>query len=874
MTTKEQEFYDALADVFVGEEIEGESGYINLMQIKSEYFKEYVCPQIHEDIEALLNEHPGFRQELFDKLYDFFHRYFSETGSIYFRYTPLHQKVYERVYDGDGNEIGIEPCVTYDHDYDHVYSSEKDVIVFWKTRMLYYVKSDRLFNSLEVETDGWTFFFDVSGMEHKRANENRDLVYRFREVAEDGTIVLRVVYATGNKKTKSEEILTALRKEGQDVSADVLERAFRVFAKQSQVDYFINKDAGNFLREQFDLWMYRYLFAGKNVWREERIEQLQGLKRIAYQIIRFISQFEDELVRVWKKPKFVLSSNYVIAVRTLRQLVSEDESSGLMATVVDQALSGGEFQEDLTQTIREVYKEPLQNLYVGEVRFSESGIELGYVKRFDTQEEAEAFAAEAQQGGEAVEKETTEEGTDYYARYENERLMTMISWDRVYIDTQYFPEEFKAHLLELIVERNKLDEVLDGFLVKSDNYQALQSLLPRFREKVQLVYMDPPFNTEDSGFQYLDKFLDSSWLSMMKNRLDLAREFLVEDGSLYLHLDHNADYYGRYLLDDILGEDCFQREITWNTSRVISGFKTQANNWIRQHDVILFYGRSDEPKFKKLWRLYKEEEEIADEFGHLDLIGPERNDLHVERYSADFSERIEQVPVGEHSVMRIGDVWNDILSMIYTQLMTRENWSFDNQKPENLLRRIIQSATDPRDFVMDPFAGSGTTVAAAHKLDRRWIGIEMGEYFETTMLMRMKAVVFGDRRPFLSRDTGWHGGGFFKYYELEQYEDVLRNASYVKDVVPFDNPYEDPYEQYVFLRDLKMLKALEIDHEQKVVKVDLSKLYDDIDVPETLANLQGRMIRRSTPEFVEFEDDVHIELEDLDWELVKPLIWW
>ena len=156
---REQKFFNALRDVFVGAKIEGESGYINLMRIKSRYYTVGVFPKLQQDINEALKPFPGFRDELFEKLYDFFHRYFSESGSIYFRYTPLHQNVYEKVYTDD-----------------------KDVMLFWKTHMLYYVKTDRLFKSMEVEIDGRKFFFDVAALEHKKANEKRDIVYTFKRM--------------------------------------------------------------------------------------------------------------------------------------------------------------------------------------------------------------------------------------------------------------------------------------------------------------------------------------------------------------------------------------------------------------------------------------------------------------------------------------------------------------------------------------------------------------------------------------------------------------------------------------------------------------------------------------------------------------------
>ena len=173
---------------------------------------------------------------------------------------------------------------------------------------------------------------------------------------------------------------------------------------------------------------------------------------------------------------------------------------------------------------------------------------------------------------------------------------------------------------------------------------------------------------------------------------------------------------------------------------------------------------------------------------------------------------------------------------------------------------------------MDFFVGSGTATAVAHKLQRKWIGVEVGEHFYSIVLPRMKKVLAGEKSG-ISKEVKWQGGGFFKYYELEQYEDTLRKAKY-EDADLFEDPYQDPYHQYVFLRDPKMLEALEVDLEQNKVKVDLSKLYDNIDIPETLSNLLGKWIKRITPDFVEFEDGERVDFKNLDYRLIKPLIWW
>jgi len=119
----------------------------------------------------------------------------------------------------------------------------------------------------------------------------------------------------------------------------------------------------------------------------------------------------------------------------------------------------------------------------------------------------------------------------------------------------------------------------------------------------------------------------------------------------------------------------------------------------------------------------------------------------------------------------------------------------------------------------------------------------------------------------------YQGGGFFKYYELEQYEEALANCKY-EDGDLFNAPGRSPYQEYVFMKDEKMLKALEIDYEKEKIKVDLTKLYPSIDIAETLSNLTGKRIKKISNDEVKFEDGTKINLEDLDYKLIKPLIWW
>ena len=829
--TREQKFYNALKDIFLGAKVEGESGYINLMRIKSRYFEKGVFPKLQEDIEKATEPFPEFKEELFDKLYTFFQRYFSESGSIYFRYTPIHQNVYEKVYTDD-----------------------KDVILFWKTHMLYYVKTDRLYKNLEVEIDRHKFFFDVSTLEHKKANEKREIIFEFKEKREDGVPVFSASYSERGRKTKIEDILKSLEKEGIKISVDILERAFRIFKKQSEVDYFINKNAKEFLREQFNIWLYQYIFSGESEWTEKRIKQLQVLKDIAFKIIDFISQFEDELVKIWNKPKFVLNSNYVI---TLDRIEERDNNLNLIKKILD--------HKNFDEQVKEWR-------------------ELGIV----------------------------DDGFDKDKIFENDLTGEHLSKDYKYlpIDTKYF----KDLELEILGLFDDLDNSLDGWLIKSENYQALNTILPKFKEKVQTIYIDPPFNKEqDADYFYSVKYKDSAWITLLENRLRVAKDILNERGSIFVRCDYNGNWLVRPLMNEIFGEENFKNEIVINKS---VRMKTEGKKFPSWHDSIFWYSKDKE----KVYFYHITENREKEEWRSIDMEGEKWDIIPKDMVNLFSPENIKydekgnpvsraRIILGIEILPRKGrrfppqEIINELEKQNKIRLSKNGNpqmlkpqqiylsddwtgfygysfnWNFPTENSEILLKRVIESTSNEGDLVMDFFLGSGTTVAVAHKLKRKWIGVEMGEHFYTVVLPRMKKVLFYDKsgiskeKDVKEKYNSQNAGGFFKYYELEQYEDTLRKVRY-EDSDLFDNPYGDPYNQYIFMKDLKLLSALEIDYENNKVKVDLSKLYSNIDIPETFSNLLGKWIKKITADYVEFEDGERIDLKNLDYKLIKPLIWW
>ncbi len=307
-----------------------------------------------------------------------------------------------------------------------------------------------------------------------------------------------------------------------------------------------------------------------------------------------------------------------------------------------------------------------------------------------------------------------------------------------------FSDEAIFHRDAALNEKRGLpkDTITDNLVIKGNNLLALHSLKKEFAGKVKLIYIDPPYNTGNDSFGYNDSFNHSTWLTFMKNRLEVAKELLCKDGSIYIQLDYNEIHYCKILLDEIFGADNFQREIIWDT-QVLSGYKTMTNNWIRGHDTILFYSRSKDFKFNKQKMPHRKE--YLDRFDKTDENG---------RKYFDGRGTIRYLDEVIKNGKPVGDVWYDIMS--FQQLPTaRERVNFSTQKPEELLSRIIQASTDAFDIVLDFFGGSGTTAVSSHKLNRQYITCEQIDSQMDLISNRLQNVINGDQSG-ISKSVGWN----------------------------------------------------------------------------------------------------------------------
>ncbi|MBD3843993.1 MAG: site-specific DNA-methyltransferase, partial [Campylobacterales bacterium] len=343
-----------------------------------------------------------------------------------------------------------------------------------------------------------------------------------------------------------------------------------------------------------------------------------------------------------------------------------------------------------------------------------------------------------------------------------------------------------------------------GWLIKSENYQALNTILPKFKEKVQTIYIDPPFNLDSSDqFLYRTNYKDANWATLLENRLKLAKKWLNEKGSIFVRCDYNGNWIVRPIMDSIYNGN-YRNEIVLSKSAKLT---EKINKYHSAHDSLLFYTKSDdydfEPATKKRdepkWRgmhlpgirwspipvefvkLFKKEN-IKEKNGKFvtrariilgkELLPPEGRHWALSQESIFELEKEGKIKLSEKGeplteeteTQKLTDNWTDWVG--YSSI-----WGFTTENNEKVLERVIKTSSFKiDDYIMDFFLGSGTTTATAHKLGRKWIGVEMGEHFYTVVLPRMKKVLAYDKSGISKEVKEYQGGGFFKYYELEQYE--------------------------------------------------------------------------------------------------------
>ncbi|GAA9643634.1 hypothetical protein Va27_10200 [Helicobacter pylori] len=344
-----------------------------------------------------------------------------------------------------------------------------------------------------------------------------------------------------------------------------------------------------------------------------------------------------------------------------------------------------------------------------------------------------------------------------------------------------------------------------NYLIKGNNLIALYSLKKKFAKQVKCIYIDPPYNTGNDSFNYNDNFNHSSWLVFMKNRLEVAREFLSDDGVIFVQCDDNEQAYLKVLMDEIFLRENFVASISWKQFHSV---KNDAANFSKNIEYILCYSKnfsknliSNEPFDKS--NLYKLKDENG--FYKLDPVWAKSGNNFSPytflngktwsppsgtfwRYSIGTLKDMEQNnrivfngknPMAKRYLSEVAEgrksstFWDgsevgyNLNGDAEIKQLFNGNKVFNNPKPEALISRILEIATNENDLVLDFFAGSGTTCAVAHKMKRRYIGIEQMDYIETITKERLKKVIEGEQGG-ISKKCDFKGGGSFVYAELKE----------------------------------------------------------------------------------------------------------
>lgn len=328
----------------------------------------------------------------------------------------------------------------------------------------------------------------------------------------------------------------------------------------------------------------------------------------------------------------------------------------------------------------------------------------------------------------------------------------------------------------------------DNLIIKGNNLLALASLLKMYEGMIKCIYIDPPFNTKNDSFNYNDRFTRATWLTFMKDRLLFAKRLLSADGNIFIHIDINQSHYLKVLTDEIFDEKNFVEEIIWAYGSP-SGGRAATPKPVNIHDYILHYAKDySDRKQNRVYVPYTKQY-INDWFKYTDEDGrryQRRQRGKDENGNAIWSKQY----LDESKGVPLSTVWSDIKQVYADPRAYKEGNKADvevikefsgGQKPESLIQRIFEMSTDEGDIVLDFHLGTGTSAATAHKMKRKYIGVEQMDSQIDIILKRLKKVIDGETAG-ISKATNWQGGGSFVYCELAKLnQSVVEKIEVAKD---------------------------------------------------------------------------------------------
>lgn len=764
----------------------------------------------------------------------------------------------------------------------------EEVKLYWANADQYYIKTGEYFRKYRFSIDGDKYceftlrerndnesITELNNNKGQNNMERRFALYEETPIEVIGnTLHIYFTYELYPKSTKQKALVDkafsivkdliptefisvlALRPTESDRRRTLLQKHLNDYVARNTFDYFIHKDLGGFLSRELDFYIKNEILFIDDIDARtpdeflKHLTVIKAIKMVGMKLITFLASLENYQKRLWLKKKFVVESNYCITLDHVPESLYTEIATNdaqreewVRLFAIDKITSqdtGGLFGEGKTG-----YSVPLTKEFLKENPF-------------------------------------------------------------LVLDTKFFTADFKNKLLASI---DNIDEQCDGLLINSENFQALELLQEKYKKQIKCVYIDPPFNLNSGAdYQYSTNYKDSTWLTLLDNRIILSKGLLSDTASYFLRCDYHGNHFSRFVLDNAGLE--YKSEILLKRSRNEAGSTkmdvtheylyayTQPGIELDKYKLkrsiadikwtgFLMAGERNPPqrefmgkviyppcgqhfslvqakvdkllsehhlrlKCKKCGSIYfksqssellqKEMKKKASKFKFYDIVsttsfhGVEHLDTCLDCGNSEFV--VQYLGAPEEFV---NDNWLDISS--YSR-----RWEFLTENSEECLERVIRF-TEPGSIVLDFFMGSGTTTATSQKLGRKWIGIDMGEYFTSISLSRMKQVIAGENSGIGSCEKS----SIFKYIRLEQYEDTLNNltlqpANINKENVDFYGGYMLGYMLDIETRDsLFNMKWFRNPWDMKLrITRQNETREENIDVIETFNYLIGLNVRSIT----------------------------
>jgi len=795
----------------------------------------------------------ALESDVYSALYNFFSRYYDEGDFISKR--RYKEGVYAIPYEGE------------------------EVKLYWANQDQYYIKTSENFKDYTFKAGDYTVHFLLvdATTEQNNNKETEDKKRQFMLFTEDEekylgmktfefkeeekTVNIRFIFdIPEDKKAKYYELNVAgikqwlstqptnvmmelLRIANPDAKTkdqiSIIEKHLKAYIAKNTFDYFIHKDLGGFLTRELDFFIKNEVMHLDDLDTENEakvetyIAKVRAIKQVGRVIIKFLAQIENFQKKLWLKKKFVVETNWCITL------------------------------------------DRIPEKYYDEIRQNKKQVEE-WVKMY----EVDLMQPDL-------------EHTEIFTPIPSALFLKQNG--NLVVDTQYFTEAFKNKLLSSF---DNLEKETDGQLIFSENFQALSLLGNKYKENIRGCYIDPPFNLGEGGdYLYKVDYKDSTWLSLIYDRILLLQKMLITDGSIFIRCSHDGNMILRQMMNEAYGIQNYRNEIILRRAEETKGDLNKQFDSIKSitvnYDNLYWYSKNPSARFSKIVKPISSEK--ADSHWHSFWKAMDRPTMRYELLGIDLTthygqwmweknraqQAVDNYKIYERDYepkgVSLDDYWiqtgkklefvkrdgNKIGSIKYwipprTETMADTNWldikgyankwGFKTENSEGVLKRVIESLSDEKEYIIDFFLGSGTTAAVALKLSRKFIGVDMGDQLYTVALPRIKYVLNGENSG-ISSQCKYSGGGIVKYLRLESYEDALSNIKLQKDngmAGLFGDDYMINYmldiEAKGSLLNLKAFKT-PFSYEMNITEKNESKPHK-IDVCETFNYLIGLTVQR------------------------------